>query len=98
MIYAHGEEVGYGEGPACGGADVGDLDVELAPVVVDPAAGDDAGIYAVETDDIGCAEEGVGYQAEHARYAVLGEHIHRIVDADPVFYCERGVSWTVKER
>ena len=59
-VYACGEEPGDGEGPTCGGADVGDLYVELAPVVVDPTALYDAGVDAVEADDVGCAEEGVG--------------------------------------
>ena len=56
-----GEEEGDGECPAGGGEDVGELDVEAAVVVVDPAAGDDAGAYAVETDYVGGAEEGVGH-------------------------------------
>ena len=56
-----GEDEGDGEGPAGGGEDVGKLDVELAVVVVDPAAGYDAGVYAVEADYVGRAEEGVGH-------------------------------------
>ena len=56
-----GEEEGDGEGPAGGGEDVGELDVEAAVVVVDPAAGDDTGVYAIETDYVGGAEEGVGH-------------------------------------
>lgn len=56
-----GEDEGDGEGPAGGGEDVSELDVELAVVVVDPAAGYDAGVYAVETDYVGGTEEGVGH-------------------------------------
>ena len=55
------EDEGDGEGPAGGGEDVGELDVELAVVVVDPAAGYDAGVNAVEADYVGGAEEGVGH-------------------------------------
>ena len=60
-VYKVGEEEGNGEGPAGGGEDVGELDVELTVVVVDPAAGYDTGVYAVEADYVGCAEESVGH-------------------------------------
>ena len=60
-VYQEGEEEGNEEGPAGGGEDVGELDVEAAVVVVEPAADYDAGVYAVETDYIGSAEEGVGH-------------------------------------
>ena len=56
-----GEEEGNGKGPAGGGEDVGELDVELAVVVVDPAACYDARVHTVESDYVGCAEEGVGH-------------------------------------
>lgn len=54
------EKEGDDKGPARGGEDVGDLDVELFISVVDPAAGNDAGVDAVESDDVGCAEECIG--------------------------------------
>ena len=80
-----GEEEGNGEGPAGGGEDVGELDVELAVVVVKPAAYYDACVYAVESDYVGCAEEGVGHKAEHARDSVFSEDVHGVVNAEPVF-------------
>ena len=43
--------------------DVGELHVELAVVVVDPAAGYYACVNAVQADDVRCAEEGVGHEA-----------------------------------
>ena len=60
-VYEEGEEEGNGEGPAGGGEDIGELDVELSVVVVDPAAGYDACVYAIEADYVGCAEERVGH-------------------------------------
>ena len=90
-----GEEEGDGEGPAGGGEDVGELDVELAVVVVDPAAGDDARVYAVEADYVGGAEEGVGHQAEHAGDGVFGEDVHGVVDAEPVFNFRGVLAWGV---
>ena len=56
-----GEEEGDGEGPAGGGEDVGELDVELAVVVVDPAARYDTRVHTVESNYVGRAEEGVGH-------------------------------------
>lgn len=40
-------------------------------------------VDAVETDDVVGGEEGVEDKADHAGDAVLGEHIHTVVDADP---------------
>ena len=79
------EEEGDRKGPAGGGEDVGGLDVELLVFVVDPAACDVACAYAVEADDVGCTEEGVGEEAENAGDAVLGEDVHGVVDADEIF-------------
>jgi len=83
-VDAVGEDQGHCEGPAGCGEDVGDLNVELAPVVVDPAAGEDAGVDAVEADNVGGAEESVCQQAEHAGHTVLREHVHGIIDLHPV--------------
>jgi len=85
-----GEDVGDGEGPARGGEDVRELYVELFVLVVDPAAGDDAGVDAVEADDVGCAEEGVGHEAEHASDGVLGEDVHGVVYVEPEFDWREG--------
>lgn len=87
VVDGEGEDERHGEGPARGGDDVGELDVELAPVVVDPAALDDARVDPVQADDVGRAEEGVGHQAQHAGDAVLGEDVHGVVDVEPVFDC-----------
>lgn len=80
-----GEDVREGEGPARGGEDVRELYVELFVLVVDPAARDDARVDAVEADDVGCAEEGVGHEAEHACDGVLGEDVHGVVYVEPEF-------------
>lgn len=39
---------------------------------------------ATETDDVVSAEEGVEKKTDHASDAVLSEHIHRVIDSDPV--------------
>ena len=88
---AHDERIGRH------GDDVGELDVELAVVVDDPAADagprgrvDGAGRDAVEADDVVGAEDGVGEQPDHAADGMLGEDVHRVIDADPVFHYEAG--------
>lgn len=87
IVYAKGNDVGDTESPAGGGKDVSDLNIQLAPLVVDPATKNDASVHAVEADDVGCAEKGVGEEAEHAGDGVLGEDVHGVVDTDPVFDC-----------
>lgn len=52
------ERSGHDEGVADGGADVGELDVELLPVVVEPPAGD-LGVDAVERDHLLAREDAV---------------------------------------
>ena len=80
-----GEDGGHEEGVGAAGEDVGDLDVELAVVVDEPAAGHDAGVDAVEADDGGGCEEGVEDEADDAGDAVFGEDVHGVVDLDPEF-------------
>lgn len=46
---------------------------------------------AAETNDVVSAEEGVEEQADHASDAVLSEHIHRVIDFDPVLDLGREV-------
>lgn len=79
-----GEDGGHDEGVGSAGDNVGDLDVELLVIVIDPATGNDAGVDPVETDDVGCAEQGVGEEAEHPGHTVLSEDIHRVVNSYPV--------------
>src|SRR4051812_49260206 len=64
------------------GDQVGNLDVQLLPVLVEPATRDDAGADAVEADDVVGGEEGVEDQADHAADAVLSKHVERVVNAD----------------
>ena len=54
--------------------------------MVDPATRDDAGIDAVESDDVGCAEERIGHQPEHPCNAVLGEDVHCVVNTKVVLH------------
>lgn len=82
-----GENGRHDEGVGGTGYNIRDLDVELFVFVVGPATGDDAGIDAVQTDNVSCAEEGVGEKAKHAGDTVLGEHVHRIIDTDPILDC-----------
>ena len=70
-----GDDVRHDKGPAGGGENVCDLDVELLVPVVDPTTLDSAGVHAVQADDVGGGEEAVGQQAEHARNAMLGKHV-----------------------
>lgn len=72
-------------GGRCG--DVGDLHVQLLPVVLDPAAVDGAGVYAIQADDVGCGEDAVEEEADHAGDSVLGKHIHGVVNLDPELDC-----------
>lgn len=86
-----GQDGAHDERVACAGEDVGQLDVEL-PVVADGPAADSgardrvghACVDTVQADHVVDAEERVEHQADHAGDAVLGEHIHRVIDADPV--------------
>ena len=77
------DQAGDNEGVGGGGEDVGDLDTELLPVLVDPAAGH-AVVDSVKPDDVVGAEQPVEDETDHARDTVLSEHIHGIVDVDQV--------------
>ena len=81
------DDEGHGEGPAGSGADVGKLPVELAIVVVDPAADDDACVDAIKADDVGRSKEGIGHQAQHAGDGVFGEDVERVIDIQQVLNC-----------
>lgn len=70
----------------CGaGDDIGELDVQLFPVVVNPAAV--GRVHAVETDDVGCGEDAVEEETDHSSDTVLSEHIESIIDLDPELDC-----------
>ena len=77
----------HGEGVGGGGDDVGDLHVHLPPVVVDEAASDEAGVDAVEADDVVGAEEGVEEEADHASNSMFRKNIERIVDSEEILDC-----------
>ena len=51
----------------------------------DPATDAGTGVYTVQTDDGIIAEESVEYKADDSGDAVLGENVHGVIDADPVF-------------
>ncbi|KAI7288143.1 ammonium transporter [Hortaea werneckii] len=72
------------EGVGAAGYNVRDLDVHEFPVVLDPAAGEGAGVDAVETRDVVGGENGVEEEADNTRDTMLGEDIHRVVNLDPV--------------
>lgn len=80
-----GDDGGHDKGVGSGGDDVGDLNVQLLPVVDDPAADAGAGVDTVQADDGVVSEEGVEDETDHSGDTVFGQHIHRVVDADPVF-------------
>lgn len=89
VVDGEGDESGHDEGVADAGDDVGDLDVELLVVVVGPAADDDAGVDAVEADDVGCSEKGIGDEAEDTGDTVLGKDVHGVINAKPVLDWKR---------
>lgn len=82
-----GEDEGDDEGVGGDGDDIGDLDVELLPVLVDPAPVDDTGVDAVKTNDVVCAKQTVEDETDHTSDAVLSEHIHGVVNVNHVFDC-----------
>lgn len=89
LVDGEREDGGDDERVGRAGDDVRELDVELLPSRVEEAARQ-AVVDAVEADDGGGADEGVGEEAEHARDAVLGEDVHGVVDLDPVLDCNEG--------
>lgn len=67
------------------GADVSELHIQLLVVVGDPATWVESSVHAVETDDVVCSENTVCEETKHAGDTVLSEHVHCVVDSDPVF-------------
>lgn len=95
-VDAEGEDGGHNEGIGAAGYDVGDLNVELLVVVVEPATSDNSGVDTVEADDVVGAEKGVENETNNTSNTVLSEHIHAIVDADPELDCEKLVLQVLK--
>lgn len=81
LVDGEGDEGADDERVGGTGDDVGDLDVELLPVVHDPAA--IGRVHTVETDDVGSGENAVEEETDHSGDAVLSEHIEGIIDLDP---------------
>ena len=73
----------HDESVCSAGYNVGDLDIELLVVVVEPTAVDDTCVDSVEPNDVIGSEKGVEDEADHSSNTVLSEHIHAVVDADP---------------
>ena len=66
-------------------ANVGDLDVELLPVLVDEAARH-AVVHTIEADDVVSTEQAVEEETDHAGNAMLSEYVHCVVNVDEVLY------------
>jgi len=65
--------------------DVGDLLVQRREVAAEETTARRRDLRAAtETDDVVGAEEGVEKKTPHASDTVLSEHIHRVIDLDPV--------------
>lgn len=73
----------HNEGVAGTSEDIGDLDVELLVIVIQPATINH--VDSVEADDVVGGEEGVEEETDHACDAVLSEDIHAVIDTDPEF-------------
>lgn len=87
-VDAVGEDGGDDECVCGAGDDVGNLDVELLPVVVEPPTVDDTGVDTIETDYVVGGEEGVEDETDHTSDTVLSEDIEGIVNANPELDCE----------
>lgn len=59
VVYDDSENSGNDEGIGGTGDNIGNLDIELFIVVVEPAAGNDSRVDAVQTDYIICSKKGV---------------------------------------
>lgn len=85
------ENCGDDESVGCACDNVCQLDIELAVVVVEPATSESAGccvletsVDTIKTNDVVCTEESVEHKSDHTGDTVLSEHIHRVVDSNPV--------------
>ena len=75
---AHDESVG-GDGN-----DIDELDVELLPVVLDPATSEKTVVHTIKTNNVVRTEDTVCEKADHTSDTVLSEHVEGIVDLNPV--------------
>ncbi len=80
QVHDEQDEAGHDEGVAAAREGVGQLDGQLDPVVVEPAAVDDGD--AVEAGDVVGREEGRADVADQAADAVDCEDVERVVDAE----------------
>lgn len=86
-----GEDGAHDKRVSCTGKDVGELDVELAIVADRPPADTrssrrvgGSGVDPIQTDDVVDAKERIEHETDHAGETVFSEHIHGVVDSDPV--------------
>ena len=61
VVDAIRQDEAYGKGPPSRGKDVSELDVKIAVIVVDPAAGNDACVDTVQSNNVGCAEQRISH-------------------------------------
>jgi hypothetical protein len=64
------------------GGDVGDLHVELLPVVLDPSTRNTV-VDTIETDNVRGSKDAVEEETDHTSNTVLSEHIHSIINTNP---------------
>jgi len=67
------------------GNDVCELDVQLFPVMRNPAALVEASVYTIETNDVASTEDAICKKTDHTSDAVFSEDVESIVDTDPEF-------------
>lgn len=73
----------HDEGVAHASKNVGNLDIKLLPIVVEPTAVDDARADTVEADDPVGGKQSVEEKADDAGNTVLSQHIQTIINTDP---------------
>ena len=67
------------------GNHIGELDVELLVVVLDPATRVEASVDTIKANDVAGTKDTVKEKTDHSSNTVLSEHIKGIVDLDPEF-------------
>lgn len=82
------DDCGHNKGVGCAGYNVGDLDVQLLPVAVDEATGDDAGIDSIQSDNVIGTKERIEDEADHAGETVFCHHVHTIINVNPELDCK----------
>ena len=74
----------HDEGVGSDGNDIDELDVELLPVVLDPATSEKTVVHTIKTNNVVRTEDTVCEKADHTSDTVLSEHVEGIVDLNPV--------------